>query len=149
MQFEETMSARVKDILVELKARLEATGYNVHIGKEFADAETDPMPMVSVFFGAKGESGVDGELNNITFELQKQELHLIVECHAEIDPDQPLMDLEDIHTVVKGAIFTPAGGQIADGQFPILTRRRSWPHPQFSNVAFFQIELRIPFREDY
>lgn len=143
------MSVKVKGILTELKNRLDSTGYAVHVGKEFSDAETDALPMVSIFFADKGEASDEGDLNQIAFDLQKQTLHLIVECHARVSPDQPLMDLEDIHTKVKAALFSPAGGRVGDGIRIVLSRRRSWPHSQFDTVAFFQIELRIPYREDY
>lgn len=141
------MSQRVKDILVELKTRLETTGYTVFVGAEFSDPETDPLPHLAVFFGQDGEKSLEGDLNSMSYSLQKEELHLVVEGHAKVDPTQPLLDLEDLHTEVKDAVFKD--GKFSDGQNVVLTRRRSWPHSQYNHIAYFQIELRIPFREKY
>lgn len=143
------MSARVHDILTALKSRLERLPYPVFLGRELRDDETDPVPMLSIFFSEAGEKSNEKGLNDITLSLQSQELNLVIECHKRVSRDHPILDLEDLHTEVKAVLFDSENPRIAKGQIVLLKRRRSIPPPQGSDIGVLIFEIIIPFHEEY
>lgn len=143
------MSERVKDMLLALKARLQNTPYPVYLGREFFDDDVDAGPMISVFFSKDGEKSLVTDLNELIAQLQEQELNLVIECHDKVDRDDPLLDLEDMHTTIKSALFDVENRRLAKGKIVKLKRRRSIPPERGSQYGRIYIEIVIPFHEEY
>lgn len=142
------MSARAKACLTALKTRLQAmsvSGVTVYAGR-IVDPTQETLPVVTIHYRADGETLV----SDTSYHTQQMRLALVIELWSRVDVDDPLMDLEDLDSILRAAVINgddeTLGGTAYRTSF---ARRRSLVPEEHDNIGCVQLELDVYYVEEY
>lgn len=142
------MSARAKACLTALKDRLSVLGLSditVYTGRVI-DPTQETLPVVTIHFRPDGESLV----SDTSYHTQQMRLALVVELWARVDVDDPLMDLEDIDSLLRAAVIDGEDETLGGAAYRTsFVRRRSLVPEEHDNIGCVQLELDVYYVEEY
>lgn len=142
------MSERAKACLAALKARLETLelgGVTVYAGR-VVDPTQDPLPVVTMHYRPEGETLV----SDTSYHTQQMRLSLVIELWARVDISDPLMDLEDLDSLLRAAVIDGDDDTLSGTSYRVsFVRRRSLVPEEHDNIGCVQLELDVYYVEEF
>jgi hypothetical protein len=142
------MSARAKACLTALKSRLESLSVSdvtVYTGRVI-DPTQETLPVVTIHFRPDGETLV----SDTSYHTQQMRLALVIELWARVDVDDPLMDLEDLDSLLRAAVIDGDDETLGKTAYRTsFARRRSLVPEEHDNIGCVQLELDVYYIEEY
>ena len=142
------MSARAKACLTALKTRLQSmsvSGVTVYTGR-IIDPSQETLPVVTMHYRPDGETLV----SDTSYHTQQMRLALVVELWARVNVNDPLMDLEDLDSILRAAVIDGDDETLGGAAYRTsFVRRRSLVPEEHDNIGCVQLELDVYYVEEY
>ena len=139
--------SRLKDIIAEVKDRLESAGFSAN-SRYFVDPEIDDLPMVSVLIDKR--QGVQ-ESGRSSGKRQKMQVRLAIE-HTRDDPGDDMEQFADIQQEIyeaikgRGTDYTERLGGLA---LEVEHHKSTPVHDEREkNLAVTQVLMDVTYREE-
>jgi hypothetical protein len=124
---------------------MSVSGVTVYTGR-IIDPSQETLPVVTMHYRPDGETLV----SDTSYHTQQMRLALVVELWARVNVNDPLMDLEDLDSILRAAVIDGDDETLGGAAYRTsFVRRRSLVPEEHDNIGCVQLELDVYYVEEY
>jgi len=145
------VAQKAKDILSALKTRLQATGYDIHLGGRVTDDHSDALPAVVVYYDPEKSEQRNGSGREARVGQQtRSSLYLVIQVAGKQSDTDPLLDQEDWDEQVSDALWPHQAKRdtLTDLASDVYFRKRTVGEREGSKLAINNVHITIHYLRD-